>query len=224
MSDQEKQERECSACHQLFPATAEHFVLLRKKMRNGELWTGWSGECRTCRNKRFKPYYVANRSRLVAKATAAVKKRRETDPAFREKDRQWSRESARRRFEDKEQRAVATARDRQWRKDNPERVKAFKWSHPAMKRMRAMERYARQNHPPWANRKHIESIYAIADFLTRNTGIAHEVDHYYPLVNKNSCGLHVPWNMRVITAAANQAKGNRMPEGHPAVRDWTALL
>lgn len=79
-----------------------------------------------------------------------------------------------------------------------------------------MRRYAAelQATPPWLTDEHrrkIETIYAIADFLTRRTGMPHDVDHYYPLRNLVCCGLHVPWNMRVIPAYRNQSKGNRLP-------------
>jgi 5-methylcytosine-specific restriction endonuclease McrA len=67
--------------------------------------------------------------------------------------------------------------------------------------------------PPWVDLKRIETIYAIADFLTQTTGIVYEVDHVHPLRHTAFCGLHVPWNMRVITQSANRSKGNRMPEG-----------
>jgi 5-methylcytosine-specific restriction endonuclease McrA len=64
--------------------------------------------------------------------------------------------------------------------------------------------------PPWADLKRIEAIYAIADFLTQETGIVYEVDHVHPLRHKVLCGLHVPWNLRVITQTVNRSKGNRL--------------
>ena len=51
-------------------------------------------------------------------------------------------------------------------------------------------------------------IYKLAKRLTELTGVDHEVDHELPLRGKKVSGLHVPQNLRVITASANSAKRN----------------
>lgn len=66
--------------------------------------------------------------------------------------------------------------------------------------------------PAWVDPVTIIPLYAESLRLTRETGVAHEVDHYYPLLGITVCGLHVPQNIRVITAAANAAKGNDLPD------------
>ena len=70
-----------------------------------------------------------------------------------------------------------------------------------------------QRTPKWLTKeqfKEIEQFYSKAKELERITGIKHHVDHIYPLQGENSSGLHVPWNLRVITAEENLSKGNKL--------------
>ena len=208
----ESSTRVCNACNRTLPQTDEFFVVLKNKAKK---WTGFSAECRECRNKRFGPYYKKNRRKLIARARKHVKRSRAT-PEGKEKNRKWAREGKRRQLADPSKRKKHNEYGRRWRKNNPERAKLFKHAQPHMKRMRAMLRRAAELRAtsPWLTAEHkrqIETIYAIADYLTRKTGMKYEVDHYYPLLGRSSRGLHVPWNMRVIPAVDNRVKGNGIP-------------
>jgi hypothetical protein len=65
--------------------------------------------------------------------------------------------------------------------------------------------------PPWLTNKHLSAIrmyYSRSKTLEKATGIKHHVDHIVPLQGKNVCGLHVPWNLQVLTASENSSKKN----------------
>jgi len=66
--------------------------------------------------------------------------------------------------------------------------------------------------PPWLSRKQkteIRYLYEIAITMTKTTGEQYVVDHIVPLRSDVVCGLHVPWNLRVITQEENLAKSNK---------------
>lgn len=61
--------------------------------------------------------------------------------------------------------------------------------------------------PPWCDLGAVAAIYAEAQRITRETGELHVVDHIVPKINPIVCGLHVPWNLRVIHWRENAVKG-----------------
>lgn len=63
--------------------------------------------------------------------------------------------------------------------------------------------------PEWVDRAELTAIYAESRRRTDETGIPHVVDHHIPLNHPYVCGLHVPWNLRIVPWAVNASKGNR---------------
>lgn len=61
--------------------------------------------------------------------------------------------------------------------------------------------------PPWLTAEHKEEIKAIYR-LAKEKDL--EVDHIVPLKGKSVCGLHVPWNLELLTQSENRSKGNRI--------------
>jgi hypothetical protein len=67
-----------------------------------------------------------------------------------------------------------------------------------------------ERQPSWLNAGHLfemESIYNYCAAL-RSAGLDYHVDHIVPLRGNTVSGLHVPWNLQVITGAENMSKGN----------------
>ena len=58
----------------------------------------------------------------------------------------------------------------------------------------------------------IKSIYKLARVLSKKTGVQYVVDHIIPLQGVNVSGLHVPWNLQVITRTENSIKYNKLIE------------
>lgn len=78
----------------------------------------------------------------------------------------------------------------------------------------AKRRIAKLNRTPkWLSEfqlQEIKSFYEKAAELTEKTGIPHEVDHILPLQAKEVSGLHVPWNLQILTKSENSRKNNRV--------------
>jgi hypothetical protein len=95
-------------------------------------------------------------------------------------------------------------RSRIWAKENPERCNA----------KTALRRANRKKAcPPCltaSDHQEIQAFYNAARRLSKSTGIPHEVDHIIPLLHPLVCGLHVPWNLQVLTEVQNRAKANKL--------------
>jgi hypothetical protein len=77
---------------------------------------------------------------------------------------------------------------------------------------KARRRKHREATPPWLSRQQksqIRELYKMAITMTKTTGEQYVVDHIVPLRSDAVCGLHVPWNLRVITQEENLKKSNK---------------
>jgi hypothetical protein len=124
-------------------------------------------------------------------------------------------------------------RTKEWQARNPERHRAAvrrrraldperhraqnrAWAkaHPAHSRAACARRYAEKTRatPPWADRRSVAAVYADAVRVTAESGVPHDVDHIVPLRGRSVCGLHVPWNLRIIPAIENRRKNATLDE------------
>jgi len=76
----------------------------------------------------------------------------------------------------------------------------------------ARERFKKkQATPKWLTRlqiKEMQLLYLETIRISAETGIKHHVDHIVPLNSKLVCGLHVPWNLQILTETENLKKSN----------------
>lgn len=78
---------------------------------------------------------------------------------------------------------------------------------------KARRRKHRLATPKWltqAQKGQIRELYKIAITMTKTTGEQYVVDHIVPLRSEFVCGLHVPWNLRVIPRQENLLKSNKL--------------
>lgn len=104
---------------------------------------------------------------------------------------------------------VACAKYYHANKEDYYKNKPLRTHHAAMYRARKLKAT-----PDWLTAFDLEMIkwtYEAAKIAEDHYGEPYHVDHIIPLKGENICGLHVPWNLQVLTAYENISKGNRLP-------------
>lgn len=175
--------KSCTHCNQVKPFEAFYASSTHK--------SGYTSWCKVCESERNKAKNQANRDARLAKA----KQWRDAN-----KDKQASLVKAWR--EQNAERVSSMYRD--WAGRNQDKVNAKWMKRAAGKKSRT---------PPWLTSDDlwmIEQAYDIAALRTKMLGIEHHVDHIIPLQGKSVSGLHVPWNLQVITARENRMKSNQL--------------
>ncbi len=116
--------------------------------------------------------------------------------AHREKKAAWDKQ----RHEQK--RELILLQHKKWRAANRDKINQAT-------RLRVARR--KQAKPQWLSKDQLlalDTIYKTARVLTEQTGVRHTVDHIVPLRGNAVCGLHVPWNLQILTASENSRKHN----------------
>jgi hypothetical protein len=101
-----------------------------------------------------------------------------------------------------------------WHERNPDYLSNFyKANKERYVAARARRRAAQDSATPaWLtaiDKAMIQEMYDVSEARYIQTGIKHHVDHIVPINGKNVAGMHVPWNLQVITAHENLSKGWR---------------
>ena len=102
-----------------------------------------------------------------------------------------------------------------YREANPDKVKAYRKAISDKRNAANGKRRAKKFHatPSWLTNQdleHIKFFYSLAKDMESLTGTKYHVDHIVPLQGRNVSGLHVPWNLQVITATNNLSKSNKV--------------
>lgn len=121
--------------------------------------------------------------------------------------------ACRREYYQKNKEAI-TQYQREYYQKNPHVKKKWEKKNKAKINRKTSVRRARKRRamPDWLTPEHlaeIELAYDHAQQLTELTGVQYHVDHIVPLKGKGVRGLHVPWNLQVITAKENLSKHNK---------------
>ena len=178
-----------------------------------------SGRCHECHRLRKQELRAASpekyRSKSKQKYHANPLRHRDYRKNYYQRQSEAERLRRRKYYEINTQ--IEIERNREWKLRNKEWVKYYQahWSQLNLSKVLATNARRRaaliKAAPPWINKEQIEAVYKQCQDITKDSGILHHVDHIVPLKNKIVCGLHVPWNLQIITAEENLKKRNKFP-------------
>lgn len=190
---------------------------------------GLSYHCKSCTKERSVNYYRENKSVISENSKQKRRELKENNPEEYERLLAEARERFSKRDKDKSNEC-----SRLWYKNNKEKANTIKnrWAVKNTDKVKAMTRAYRQNNkaryaflanqrrarqikatPAWLTEDEKEDIftfYAVREEFSTMFGKKYEVDHIIPLQGKTVCGLHVPWNLRVVESSINNRKKNTL--------------
>ncbi len=199
--------RACPRCKQELPLTA--FGVSRRRKDGISCW------CKSCSranvNARRRTdagaeiHRVRERDRHRANPELARRRAKIWRDANLERAKALNNRAHRVRMADPQLRKKEYARIAAWGKRNPARITA---------KARANHLSRRYAQPAWLSviqKAQIQEFYEISAARTKQTGIKHHVDHMFAIHGAGFCGLHVPWNLQVLTGAENDEKWINVP-------------
>lgn len=128
------------------------------------------------------------------------------------------------------------ARTKKWRQENPEKKRKYNADYKKRNKAKVNKNtqlYKQRNRgvtnantakrraallqrtPKWLTTEHkeqIKALYKKAAHIQAETGVEMHVDHIIPLQGETMSGLHVPWNLQILTGRENESKKNRIKD------------
>lgn len=142
-------------------------------------------------NAKSRENYLKNRESIIAKSTEWAKN---NPDKVKVKNERWVKNNRERKNEI----------SREFTERNPSYYVKYTAEYRALKYSGTLESLSQEDHNVMRN------LYVLAKQLENNDGIKRHVDHIIPLRGKNVCGLHVPWNLQILTAEENLKKNNKV--------------
>lgn len=173
---------------------------------------GLQGYCKSCvsllstqRVSYRKSYRDLNREKGVAYRQTYKSKYKErirdANKVYRDTNREVVKDSQQRYKECNYEKVLESSRN--YRERNKPKYAVYR------SKRRARELQAQPNWLSQGDLIRMSLLWGLRELKSFVTGEEYEVDHIVPLMGKTVCGLHVPWNLRVILKSENRKKQAR---------------
>jgi len=186
-----KQKRECTKCR-----IEKKFSEFPKSSKSS---LGIDTRCKLCAIANTKRYVVTNIDKVKATRRQQYERTKNERAAY---VKNWMR--------DNKQKRLA------WRLRNKEKLRSQfrEWSERNKSKLVAKKARRRSAKlcatPSWVKAEDFLYIYKECREMTKSTGVEYQVDHIVPLQGENVCGLHVPWNLQILSKIENVRKKNKL--------------
>lgn len=152
------------------------------------------GICRRCYNQK---HYAENRDR-------SLNRNKQWRVNNRERSREIIRKGWNKWITKPENKQKAARYQREWCQKNLDKLRV---------RSNIRNNRIKEATPDWLSeydREQIKLTYIKAKQISASLGTKFSVDHIVPIFGYNVCGLHVPWNLQIITVSENCSKGRKL--------------
>ncbi len=203
------------------------------ELENPRRFVKSKGICKKCNSKLFyhdnleyckqksKQYYEANREEKLRKQRDRIKANPENRKAISRKSYLKHKEKRDRYNKEwvRKNRDKCSGYSKKWQRNNKEKVKkrekeyakanselrCFYSSNYRARKLKATPKWL-----SFKDKERIKDIYAKRKVMSERDQVTYHVDHIVPLKGDIVCGLHVPWNLQIITEKENCSKNNKL--------------
>ncbi len=193
MTEEEKKQRAVESHRRYYEKNKE------KAINRAKSWRKANAQARA---EYEKEYYKQNKDRRISNSRQNYK------------DNRLKRLEQRKKYREENKERIAQDK-KQYYKKHKEQVASYKKTYARENKAKVNARAARRRAakvkatPSWLNDSHKNQIEL---FYEAAASYQAHVDHIVPLLGKNVCGLHVPWNLQLLKVSDNIVKGNRLTE------------
>ena len=202
-------------CDSIVPMKATKTLKLRIKDKHAKVRE--VKFCKKCNTEKSLEAFSNNRSKPDGKASTCKVCQKTITAAWRENNPAASKAATSNWVKQNSDRYAEYMKE--WRDANRAARSQYSvdWAktNPARKNAATAKRRAAEAGAAFGDAGEIRMWYEVAEVLSRG-GVKFQVDHIVPLISKDVCGLHAPWNMTVLTQRQNASKGNRWWPEHQA--------